>query len=258
MKVVLFAGGLGTRLSEETDARPKPMVEIGGKPILWHIMKIYSHYGFNDFIICLGYKGYLIKEYFMHYFMHNSDLTIDIGNNSVQVHGTSSESFKVTLIDTGLTTKTAGRLKQVRKYIGDEDFMLTYGDGVGDIDLKELLAFHKHNNKIATVTAVQLEARFGGMELGPDNNVVAFREKAKDENKWINAGFFVLKPQVFDYLEGDMNEMMWEDEPLEKLAAENQLAAHRHYGFWKPMDALRDKIELEALWKNDQAKWKVW
>ena len=258
MKVVLFAGGLGTRLSEETDARPKPMVEIGGKPILWHIMKIYSHYGFNDFIICLGYKGYLIKEYFMHYFMHNSDLTIDIGNNSVQVHGTSSESFKVTLIDTGLTTKTAGRLKQVRKYIGDEDFMLTYGDGVGDIDLKELLAFHKHNNKIATVTAVQLEDLFGGMVLGPDNNVVAFREKAKDENKWINAGFFVLKPQVFDYLEGDMNEMMWEDEPLEKLAAENQLAAHRHYGFWKPMDALRDKIELEALWKNDQAKWKVW
>ncbi len=258
MKVVLFAGGLGTRLSEETDARPKPMVEIGGKPILWHIMKIYSHFGYNEFIVCLGYKGYLIKEYFMHYFMHNSDVTIDIANNSVEVHGSSTESFKVTLIDTGLNTKTAGRLKRIQKYIGKEDFMLTYGDGVGNIDLHELLAFHKKNNKIATVTAVQLEARFGGMELGPDNNVVAFKEKAKDENKWINAGYFVLKPEVFDYLEGDMDNMMWEDEPLEQLSLNKQLAAHRHYGFWKPMDALRDKIELENLWKNNEAKWKVW
>lgn len=258
MKVVIFAGGLGTRISEETDARPKPMVEIGGKPILWHIMKIYSQYGFNEFIICLGYKGYIIKEYFMHYFLHNSDITIELGNNKIDIHGTNTESFKVTLVDTGQNTKTAGRLKQVQKYVGNEDFMLTYGDGVSDVNMKKLLEFHKSHNKIATVTAVQMDARFGGMDLAPDGDVVSFKEKAKDESKWINGGFFVLKPEVFNYLDGDMTDMMWEDEPLEKLTIDNQLAAYQHKGFWKCMDALRDKLELESLWQTNQAKWKIW
>ena len=258
MKVVIFAGGLGTRISEETDTRPKPMVEVGGKPILWHIMKIYSHFGFNEFIICLGYKGYVIKEYFMHYFLHNSDITIDIANNKVETHDSNTEAFKVTLVDTGLNTKTAGRLKQIQKYIGNEDFMLTYGDGVCDINLEELVQFHKTHNKIATVTSIQLDARFGGMDVGTDGEVLSFREKAKDESKWINGGFFVLKPEVFNYLKGDVNNMMWEDEPLESLANDNELIAYRHHGFWKCMDALRDKIELEDLWKHNQAKWKVW
>jgi glucose-1-phosphate cytidylyltransferase len=258
MKVVLFAGGLGTRISEETDIRPKPMVEIGGKPVLWHIMKIYSQYGYNDFIICLGYKGYVIKEYFMNYFMHNADITVDLGNNKVEIHDTNAEAFKVTLVETGLNTKTAGRLKQVQKYIGDEDFMLTYGDGVSDINIHDLIAFHKSHNKLATVSAVQMDARFGGMDLGTKGEVVSFKEKAKDDSKWINGGFFVLKPAIFKYLEGDMNEMMWEEEPLEKLTNDNQLVAFQHKGFWKCMDALRDKLELEELWKNNTAKWKVW
>ena len=258
MKVVIFAGGLGTRISEETDTRPKPMVEIGGKPILWHIMKIYSHFGFNEFIICLGYKGYVIKEYFMHYFLHNSDITIDIANNKVETHDSNTEAFKVTLVDTGLNTKTAGRLKQVQKYIGNEDFMLTYGDGVCNVNLKELVQFHKEHNKIATVTSIQMDARFGGMDVGSGGEVLSFREKAKDESKWINGGFFVLKPEVFNYLKGNVDNMMWEDEPLEYLANDNQLVAYRHHGFWKCMDALRDKIELEDLWKNNEAKWKVW
>lgn len=258
MKVVIFAGGLGTRISEETDARPKPMVEVGGKPILWHIMKIYSHYGFNDFIICLGYKGYVIKEYFMHYFLHNSDITIELGNNQMEVHGTHTESFKVTLVDTGQNTKTAGRLKQVEKYIGGEDFLLTYGDGVSDVDINALVKFHEAHNRIATVTAVQLDARFGGMDIDGKGTVTSFREKAKDESKWINGGFFVLKPEVFKYLQGDMNDMMWEDEPLEKLAAEQELVAYQHKGFWKCMDALRDKLELESMWQSGQAKWHIW
>ena len=258
MKVVIFAGGLGTRISEETEARPKPMVEIGGKPMIWHIMKIYSAYGFNEFIICLGYKGYMIKEYFVNYFMHNSDITIDVANNKMEVHGSYSDAFKVTLVDTGANTKTAGRLKQVQKYLGKEDFMLTYGDGVSDVDLLSLLAFHKSHNKIATVTAVQLDARFGGMDLADNGDVVSFKEKAKDESKWINGGFFVLKTEVFNYLTGDTLNMMWEDEPLERLTDDHQLAAYKHKGFWKCMDALRDKLELEALWKNNEAKWKVW
>lgn len=258
MKVVIFAGGLGTRISEETDTRPKPMVEVGGKPILWHIMKIYSQQGFNDFIICLGYKGYIIKEYFMHYFLHNSDIRIELGSNKMEVLGSNTESFSVTLVDTGLDTKTAGRLRRVKKYLDDEDFMLTYGDGLSDINLKELHTFHEKNNKIATVTAVQLDARFGEMDLEQNGNVISFREKTKDENKWINGGFFVLKPTVFKYLEGDTDNMMWEDEPLEKLTEDNQLAAYRHKGFWKCMDALRDKIELENLWQTGQAKWKTW
>ena len=258
MKVVIFAGGLGTRISEETDIRPKPMVEIGGKPILWHIMKIYSHYGFNDFIICLGYKGYVIKEYFMNYFLHNSDITVDLKNNKTEILGTSSEPFNVTLVETGPDTKTAGRLKQVQKYVGNEDFMLTYGDGVCDVNLKDLLAYHKEHGKTATVTAIQMDARFGGMDLGQGAEVISFREKAKDESKWINGGFFVLKPEVFKYLDGNMNDMMWEDAPMEKLTADSQLAAYRHKGFWKCMDALRDKLELEELWKSNQAKWKQW
>lgn len=258
MKVVIFAGGLGTRISEETDTRPKPMVEIGGKPILWHIMKIYGSYGFNEFIICLGYKGYVIKEYFMNYFLHNSDLTLDLENNHVSFHNSNSEKFKVTLVETGLETKTAGRLKAVQSYIGNEDFMLTYGDGLCDINLHELLTFHKAHGKIASVTAIALDARFGGMDLDGEGSVVAFREKAKDESKWINGGYFVLKPEVFKYLDGDMTDMMWEDEPLEKLTGDHQLQAYRHKGFWKCMDALRDKIELEHLWQTNQAKWKNW
>ena len=208
MKVVIFAGGLGTRISEETDARPKPMVEIGGKPILWHIMKMYNKFGYNDFIVCLGYKGYVIKEYFMNYYIHNSDITIDLGKNKVDILTSNAESFKVTLVDTGLNTKTAGRLKAVQQYLGNEDFMLTYGDGVSDVDIDALVNFHNKSGKIATVTAVQLDARFGGMDLAENGDVVSFREKAKDESKWINAGFFVLKSDVFKYLDGDMSNMM--------------------------------------------------
>ncbi|HSN59674.1 MAG TPA: glucose-1-phosphate cytidylyltransferase [Ferruginibacter sp.] len=258
MKVVIFAGGLGTRISEETDVRPKPMVEIGGKPIIWHIMKHYEYYGFTEFIICLGYKGYVIKEYFMNYFLHNSNLTINLADNNVEFLNTNSEKLKVTLVETGIDTKTAGRLKQVQPYIGDEDFMLTYGDGVCDVDLNQLIEFHKTHNKVATVTAIELDARFGGMDLGENSEVLSFREKAKDDNKWINGGFFVLKPEVFRYLEGDMNHMMWEEEPLEKLTMDNELRAYKHKGFWKCMDALRDKIDLENLWQNGQAKWKKW
>lgn len=258
MKVVLFAGGLGTRISEETDLRPKPMVEIGGKPILWHIMKMYSHYGFNEFIVCLGYKGYVIKEYFVNYFMHNANITVDLATNSVEIHQGPKEPFKVTLLETGLNTKTAGRLQQVKDYIGNEDFLLTYGDGVSDVNIALLIDFHRRHGKIATVTSVQLEARFGGMELGADGTVEAFREKAKDDSKWINAGFFVLSPRVFDYLKADMSQVMWEDQPLEQLTADQQLVAYQHTGFWKCMDALRDKIELEELWRSGQAKWKLW
>jgi len=258
MKVVIFAGGLGTRISEETDVRPKPMVEIGGKPILWHIMKIYSHYGFNDFIICLGYKGYLIKEYFMNYFLHNSDIRIDLENNKMEILGTRSESFKVTLVETGLSVKTAGRLQQVKKYIGDEDFFLTYGDGVSDVNMTELLAFHKKNKRIITVTSVQPDARFGGMEITADGAVNVFREKSKADAQWINGGFFVLKPEVFNYLQKDMSQIMWEDEPLENLARDKQMVAYKHRGFWKCMDALRDKIELNELWESGKAPWKIW
>ena len=258
MKVVLFAGGLGTRIAEETETRPKPMVEIGGKPILWHIMKIYSHYGFNDFIICLGYKGYLIKEYFMHYYLHNSDITIELGSNKVDVHHSKIEQFNVTLVDTGLETKTAGRLKRIEKYIGNEDFMLTYGDGVADINLNELKEFHKQHGKIATVTAVQPEARFGGLEIGSEGSVTTFKEKPKGDGKWINGGFFVLKPEVFKYLDANMDNVMWEDNPMESLAKDHQLMAYKHHGFWKCMDAMRDKLELEDLWQSNQAKWHTW
>ncbi len=258
MKVVIFAGGLGTRISEETDTRPKPMVEIGGKPILWHVMKMYSQFGFNDFIICLGYKGYLIKEYFMHYYLHNSDITIELSSNKADFHYTATESFNVTLVDTGVSTKTAGRLKKVQKYIGDNDFMLTYGDGVSDVNLNELLEFHKEHGKIATVTAVRPEARFGAMEISGDGMVKNFKEKPLGDGKWINGGFFVLSPKVFEYLQGNVDEVMWEDAPMEKLTNDRELMAYKHSRFWKCMDALRDKIELESLWQNNQAKWKTW
>lgn len=258
MKVVIFAGGLGTRLAEETDTRPKPMVEIGGKPILWHIMKIYSHYGFNDFIICLGYKGYVIKEYFMNYFLHNSDIRINLADNSMDVLGSKSEAFKITLIDTGTNTKTAGRLKQVEKYIQEDNFLLTYGDGVSNVNISDLLAFHKKHNKIATVTSVQPDARFGGMDINANGNVVEFREKSKSDSQWVNGGFFVLKTEVFKYLEKDMNNIMWEDDPLVSITADNELMAYKHSGFWKCMDALRDKIELNELWESGNAPWKIW
>lgn len=258
MKVVIFAGGLGTRISEETDARPKPMVEIGGKPILWHIMKNYSQYGFNDFVICLGYKGYVIKEYFMHYYVHNSDITIELNSNKVNARYTATESFNVTLVDTGLSTKTAGRLKQVQKYIGNEDFMLTYGDGVSNVDINSLLSFHQKHGKIATVTAVQPEARFGAMEIIESGLVKNFKEKPLGDGKWINGGFFVLSPNVFEYLKGPMDDVMWEDGPMEALTNDGQLMAYKHKGFWKCMDALRDKIELETLWQKNLAEWKNW
>ena len=234
------------------------MVDIGGKPILWHIMKIYSHYGFDDFIICLGYKGYLIKEYFMDYFLHNSDITIELGKNKLEVHSTNTETFKVTLVDTGLDTKTAGRLQKVKKYIGDEEFMLTYGDGVADIDIPKLISFHRKHGKIATVTAIQPEARFGGMILDNEGRVVNFKEKPKGDGKWINGGFFVLRPEIFKYLEGSVDDVMWEDAPMESLSNDGELVAYRHRGFWKCMDAMRDKIELESLWQNNRAKWKIW
>jgi len=258
MKVVIFAGGLGTRLAEETEVRPKPMVEIGGKPILWHIMKTYSHYGFNEFIICLGYKGFFIKEYFMDYYMHNSDMTVELDSNKVNIHYTQTESFKVTLVDTGLNSKTAGRLQRVKRYVGNEPFMLTYGDGVCDINITDLLKFHQQHGKIATVSAVQPEARFGGMDIGSGNEVKVFKEKPAGDGQWINGGYFVLSPDVFNYLGEQADEIMWEESPLETLSTDGQLMAFKHRGFWKCMDAMRDKIELESLWNNDKAKWKVW
>lgn len=258
MKVVIFAGGLGTRLAEETEVRPKPMIEIGGKPILWHIMKIYSQYGFNDFVICLGYKGFYIKQYFMDYFMHNSDMTIELNSNKLDIHFSDAESFRVTLIDTGLNTKTAGRLKRIQKYIGDEDFMLTYGDGVADVDINQLIEFHQAHGKIATLTAVQPEARFGGLEIADDGLIHIFKEKPKGDGRWINGGFFVLSPEVFRYLSDHADEEMWEEQPLNALSLDNQLFAYKHKGFWKCMDALRDKIELEELWQTNKARWKVW
>jgi glucose-1-phosphate cytidylyltransferase len=257
MKVVILAGGAGTRISEETDLRPKPMVEIGGKPILWHILKIYSYFGFNDFIICLGYKGYQIKEYFANYFLHQCDVTFDFGNSDKRiVHSHKAEPWKVTLIDTGLNTMTGGRIKRVEKYLDNETFMLTYGDGVSDISLKHLLSFHRAHGKFATVTSVQPSGRFGALNLDDDDKVVAFLEKPKGDGAWINGGFFVLEPEIFDYIEGDAT--IWERDPLEHLARDKQLMAYKHDGFWKPMDTLRDKIELESLWNSSKAPWKAW
>jgi glucose-1-phosphate cytidylyltransferase len=258
MKVVIFAGGIGSRITEESHLKPKPMIEIGDKPILWHIMKIYSSQGFNDFIICLGYKGFMIKEYFLNYFLHNSDITINLNNNKVEAHYSNTESFKVTLIDTGLDTKTAGRLNRIKEHIGNEDFMLTYGDGVADINLTDLLNFHKNHGKTATITAVKPPPQFGGMQINENGMVGTFREKSKDDQGWINGGFFVLKPDVFNYLKVDPDNIMWEENPLEDLSRDNQLFAYRHQGFWKCMDAMRDKIALDELWNNNNAKWKIW
>jgi glucose-1-phosphate cytidylyltransferase len=258
MKVVIFAGGLGTRLMEETEARPKPMVEIGGKPILWHIMKIYEHYGHNDFVICLGYKAQMIKEYFLNYYLYNSDVTIELEKNKIDVHFTDSESFKVTLIDTGLNTNTAGRLKKVRKYLGDETFMLTYGDGVSNINISQLIEFHRNHGKLATLTSVQIPGRFGNLETNENGLVKRFQEKPEGDGFWINGGFFVLEPGVFEYLEGDVENVQWEKNPLIEIANAGQLTAFRHIGFWKPMDAMRDRIELEELWNSGVCPWKIW
>lgn len=257
MKVVILCGGRGTRLTEETELIPKPMVEIGHKPILWHIMKNYSGYGFNEFILCLGYKGYMIKEYFSHYFLHMSDVTIDMTNNKVEIHNTDSEPWKITLVDTGLDTMTGSRLKRVQKFIGNKSFMMTYGDAVGDIDIKMLVKEHKKNNKFVTLTAVQAAGRFGVVDIDKNNKVTTFLEKPKGEGSWVNVGFFVLEPEVFSYIQkGDAT--IWEEEPLERLAKDGQLRAYKHTTFWKCMDTLRDKIELEHLWASGRAPWKIW
>lgn len=256
MKAVILAGGLGTRLTEETTMKPKPMVEIGGKPILWHIMKIYSTYGIHDFIICLGYKGYLIKEYFANYFLHTSDVTFDIANNKMSVHQQYSEPWHVTLVDTGEKTMTGGRLKRIQDYVEDEDFCFTYGDGLGDIDITQLINFHKKQATLATVTATQPAGRFGALQLNKNNIVSSFKEKPQGDGIWINGGFFILSPKVIDYIEND--DTVWEQKPLETLAEKGQISAFLHHGFWQPMDTLRDKIHLEKLWNTGHAPWKVW
>lgn len=255
MKVVILAGGLGTRISEETHVRPKPMIEIGGYPILWHIMKIYSSYGINDFIICLGYKGYMIKEYFSNYFLHMSDVTFDFRDNTMEVHRKHAEPWRVTLIDTGEQTMTGGRMKRVRTYLDEEDFCFTYGDGLGDVNISELITFHKQQQTLATVTAIQPPGRFGALDL-QQNRIVRFDEKPQGDGTWVNGGYFVLSTKVLDYIEGDQTS--WEKEPLERLAREGQLAAYRHGGFWKPMDTQRDKTQLEELWHSGKAPWKIW
>jgi len=255
MKVVILAGGFGTRITEESQYKPKPMIEIGEYPLLWHIMKLYSHYGFNDFIILLGYKGYVIKEYFANYFLHNSDVTIDLKNNSLEINQANVEPWKITLVDTGIDTLTGGRIKKAQKYIQNETFMLTYGDGIGDINIPELIKFHKEHKKLATITAVQPSGRFGALNLNDKNDVIQFQEKPKGDDAWINGGFFVLEPGIFDYIESDV---LWEKQPIDKLAKDNQLSAYKHNGFWKPMDTLRDKQELENLWQNNNALWKIW
>lgn len=256
MKAVILAGGLGTRISEETSTRPKPMIEIGGKPILWHIMKTYSHHGISDFLICCGYKGYVIKEYFANYFLHMSDVTFDMSNNSMEVHQRSAEPWRVTLVDTGENTMTGGRVKRVADYVkGDELFCLTYGDGVSDVNITDLIAFHKTQNAKATLTATIPPGRFGALNL-KENKVTTFLEKPKGDGAMINGGFFVLSPQVIDYITDDQT--IWEREPLERLAQEGDLVAFPHHGFWQPMDTLRDKMYLEELWQSGKAPWKVW
>lgn len=256
MKAVLLAGGLGTRLSEETSVRPKPMVEIGGRPILWHIMKIYSHYGINDFIICCGYKGYVIKEFFANYYLHTSDVTFDMKTNKMTVHQSEAEPWTVTLVDTGDDSGTGGRLRRVAKYLEGEDaFCMTYGDGVSDVDISKLIDFHKSHGKEVTLTSVQPVARFGALGL-KDNHVYAFQEKPKDEGGWINGGFFVLSPRVLDEVKDD--KWMFEQKPLESLVAQGQVQAFFHHGFWQAMDTLRDKQQLEELWSKGKAPWKLW
>lgn len=257
MKVVILAGGFGTRISEESHLVPKPMIEIGGKPILWHIMKYYASFGYNDFIICCGYKQYVIKEFFADYYLHMSDVTFDFtAENKMIVHNNNTEPWKVTLIDTGLNTLTGGRIKRVKEYIGDEPFMLTYGDGVADVDIHGLVEFHKEHGKKATITAIQPGGRFGRLDIDKNEGINSFEEKSKEDGGWINGGFMVLNPEIIDYIQGDST--VFEKEPLETIALEGQLKAYRHLGFWQCMDTLRDKQLLEKLWKNDQAAWKVW
>ena len=256
MKAVILAGGQGSRLSEETDVRPKPMVEIGGRPLLWHLLKLYSHHGVNDFVICLGYKGYVIKEYFANYFLHMSDVTLDLRSNAMEVHQNLAEPWRVTLVDTGLATMTGGRLKRVAEYIGDETFLMTYGDGLGDVDLARLVEFHQGHSRLATLTAAQPPGRFGTMQVETDDRVSSFHEKTDGAQSWINGGFFVLEPRALEYIDGDST--MWEAEPLERLASDGELYAFRHQGFWLPMDTLRDRRRLEALWTTGSAPWKVW
>jgi glucose-1-phosphate cytidylyltransferase len=255
MKAVILAGGLGTRISEETIVRPKPMVEIGGKPILWHIMKIYSAHGIHDFIICLGYKGYMIKEYFANYFLHMSDVTFDMTHNKMEVHQYNAEPWRVTLVDTGEKTMTGGRLKRVQAYMNDGDFCFTYGDGVSDVNVTKLIAFHKSQKTIATLTGVQPPGRFGALNM-KRNRVIEFQEKPVGDGGYINGGFFVLSPKVFDYIQGDGT--VWEHGPMERLAKEGQMSAYVHKGFWQSMDTLRDKNYLEELWQSGKAPWKVW
>jgi len=254
MKLVILAGGLGTRISEESHLKPKPMIEIGGKPILWHLMKIYSHYGINEFVICLGYKGYVIKEYFANYFLHMSDVTFDMEHNRMEVHEKNAEPWRVTLIDTGTDTLTGGRLKRVKDYIGDETFCFTYGDGLADVNIKTLIQFHRDQGKAATLTAIQPPGRYGAVNIN-GNAVLDFQEKPAGDGAWGNGGFFVLEPSVLDYIEGDL--VSWESQPLQQLASENQLVAYRHQGFWLAMDTLRDKTQLEELWGRNPP-WKVW
>ncbi|CDF80007.1 glucose-1-phosphate cytidylyltransferase [Formosa agariphila KMM 3901] len=255
MKVLLLAGGLGTRISEETHLKPKPMVEIGGRPILWHIMKMYSHYGFNDFVVLLGYKGYVIKEFFANYFLHQSDITVDLEENKITIHDNKSEPWKITLLDTGMHSMTGGRVLRARKYIGDEPFMLTYGDGVSDVNIKELAEYHKSHSGCITMTSVQPDGRFGALKMDGDR-ISEFLEKPKGDGGWINGGFFVCDPKVLDYLDGDAT--VFEKEPLERMAEDKELYAFKHTGFWKPMDTLRDKNQLEEMLANNKAKWKTW
>ena len=256
MKVVILAGGLGTRISEETHLKPKPMIEIGDRPILWHIMKTYSYFGFNDFVICLGYKGYSIKEYFHNYFLHNCDVTFDVRTQGMEIHQNLVESWRVTLVDTGVNSMTGGRVKRIKPYIGNETFMLTYGDGVADVNIAALVDYHISHGKLATLTAVQPAGRFGALELDEKDSVRSFTEKPDGDGAWINGGFFVLEPKIFNYIEGD--QIIFERDPLQQLAQEVQLRAFRHTGFWQPMDTLRDKTMLEELWSAGRAPWKVW
>lgn len=259
MKAVIFAGGLGTRFSEKTQYMPKPMIEIGGKPILWHILKIYSAYGIKDFIICAGYKQYVIKEYFINYFLHNSDLTVDLSDNIVKLHERHGEDWNVTVVDTGLDTMTAGRLKRVQKYIGDEPFLLTYGDGVIDLNIADSIEQHKKSGASISMTVYKPVGRFGAVEIDPDTSIVkSFMEKPDGQGNWINAGFFVCEPEVFNYLGEDADTMMFEREPLEAMVRDGKMYAFKHSGFWKPMDMMRDNIELENLWNNGKAPWKIW